>query len=88
MPRGAGHVNLREGHQFDDPHLDDPLCHQLCSNSLHRRLVILGREQVPIPIHRNLKAAVTSICLNRFRLKPLLYPRRYGEVAEAVPANP
>jgi hypothetical protein len=52
---------------------------------VHCLLVVLVREQMPVPVHRDLQRSMASECLNRLRRAPGFDPTRYGEVPKRMP---
>jgi hypothetical protein len=57
-------------------------------NLIHRQLVVVAREEMPVPIHRHLQRRMSRERLHGLRRKPRLDPRRDRKVAQPVPAKP
>jgi hypothetical protein len=61
------------------------LCEQTLGNLVHYLLVILAREQMPVPVHSDLQRSMAGECLNGLRREPGFYPTGHGEVPKRVP---
>lgn len=60
---------------------------QILGDSVHRALVVLRFEQVPVTVHRDLQGAVPGEGLHGLRAEPRLDPARDREMPQRMPVE-
>jgi len=74
----------RSPHLVSAPHL---LEKHLIGDLIHRLPEVLGFEEMPITVHRDLQARMAGKGLHRFRIQLPLNPTRHREMPECMPVK-